>query len=197
MSDMKLVSKLTIKSAGANPKKIHAVPDGVEFLSLCTIVGIADGIKQVEDPNQGKVFFPLTGRFQATNSANGDITRSGILYLPTGIHETYEAAVRKLEEGDSIRFALELRAVKATNPAGYSYEAVDLLPMAEVDPLQEITKTLAASKQTAVAQLAAVSTAPMETPMPAKESAEFHPVATKPATGSAKPAPAKPANVRK
>ncbi len=145
-AEIKMVAKLSTKNAGISPKKIHGLDDKLDTLKLCTIVGIADGIKQVEDPVHGKVFYPLTGRFEGINPENGTKTRSGVLYLPTGIHETYEAAVRKLEEGDSIRFAIEIRAVRAENPAGYSYEAVDLLPMQEVDPLSEIANRVTAKQ---------------------------------------------------
>lgn len=176
-AEIKMVGKLSTKNAGISPKKIHGVPDSQDTLKLCTIVGIADGIKQVEDPVHGKVFYPLTGRFEGINPETGTKTRSGVLYLPTGIHETYEAAVRKLEEGDSIRFAIEIRAVRAENPAGYSYEAVDLLPLQEVDPLSEIANKLTAK---AAPQL--------ESPKPAASVAAAKPVeAAKPAATQVKP----------
>ena len=152
--EIKMVGKLSTKNAGISPKKIHGIPDDEDSLKLCTIVGIADGVKQVEDTVHGKVFYPLTGRFEGINPETGTKTRSGVLYLPTGIHETYEAAVRKLEEGDSIRFAIEIRAVRAENPAGYSYEAVDLLPIQEVDPLTEIANKLS-QKQAETKQIEA------------------------------------------
>lgn len=166
MAEMKMVSKLSVKTGGVSPKKIHSLPDNETTLKLCVIKGIADGVKQVEDPVHGKVFFPLTGRFQATNAQTGDVTRSGILYLPSGIHETYEAGVRKLEEGDSLQFVLELRAVKADNPAGYSYEAVDLMPPSEVDPLDQIGKQLE-TKQAVAALPEPVAATKVETKQPA------------------------------
>ena len=143
-NEIKMVGKLTVKNGGVNPKKIAVLDEKKTFLPLCKIFGLADGVKQKDDPISGKTFFPLIGRFQAVNCESGEITRSGVLYLPTGIHETYEAAVRKLEEGDTLQFAVELRAVRASNPVGYSYEAKDLMPPSSNDPLnnfaEEVTK---------------------------------------------------------
>lgn len=170
--EIKMVGKLSTKNAGISPKKIHGLADDKDYLKLCTIVGIADGIKQVEDPVHGKVFYPLTGRFEGINPENGNKTRSGVLYLPSGIHENFEAAVRKLEDGDSIQFAVEIRAVRSDNPQGYSYEAVDLLPPREVDPLSEIADKVS-GKQIASVQ----PTSALPTPKPAeKEQAKPEPV---------------------
>lgn len=149
MTEIKMVSKLSAKNGGVSPKKIAVLPESQKHLKLCTIVGIADGVKRVEDPVHGKVYFALRGRFEAVNAEDGEKTRSGVLYLPGGIHETYQAAVENLEEGESIRFAIELRAVRAANPAGYSYEAVDLLPVKEVDPLDDIMAAVSSAKQLA------------------------------------------------
>lgn len=144
-----MVSKLSVKSGGVSPKKVHALADGQTTLKLCTIKGIASGIKTVEDPVHGRTFFPLVGMFQATNAQTGDVTRSGVLYLPGGIHESYESRVRNLEDGDTLQFHVEIRAVKADNPAGYSYEAVDLMPPSEVDPLDMVGRLQAPKVETA------------------------------------------------
>lgn len=167
-TEVRMVGKLTIKATGANPKKVHALPEGQNSLTLCRIFGMADGIKQKEDPNSGKVFFPLVGRFVGI-TPDGNETRSGLLYLPTGIHETYEAAVRELnekDEGGVIKFAIEIRAVKASNPAGYSYEAVDLMPVRSADPLLEFAHSVEHK------QIAASTEAPAEKPSNGKATAK-------------------------
>ena len=160
--ETKFVSKLAVKNAGISPKLVINLKEGETFLKLCTIVGIATGIKQVEDLTTGKLHFPFIGQFQGINPVTGAKTNSGILYLPTGIHETYESAVRKLEEGESARFALEIRAVVATNPQGYSYEAIDLLPTTTIDPLANIL-ALATGKTSHAALPAASETKVAET----------------------------------
>lgn len=139
--EIKMVGKLTIKATGANPKLIAAVPEGINTLTLCRIFGMADGVKQKEDPISGKTYFPLVGRFEG-RTPDGKVTRSGVLYLPSGIHETYEGAVRKLEEGETLNFAIEIRAVKSSNPAGYSYEAIDLMPPSESDPMAKFAESV-------------------------------------------------------
>lgn len=133
-----------MKNAGVNPKKIHAAPESQRALDLAVILGEASGIKQVDDPAHGTIHEALTGRFQATNCETGDVVRSGMLYLPKGIHETVTAAVKKAEDGDVVRFALRVRSVRAENPAGYSYEAVPLLKPEESDPLDKLAAEIGA-----------------------------------------------------
>jgi hypothetical protein len=140
--EIKMVGKIAAKTLG-NPKKAAALENIGDSVTLGKIFGMCDGIKQKEDPLSGKVYFPLVGRFEARTAEGNNIIRSGVLYLPQGIHETYESAARKLEEGATLQFAIELRAVRATNAAGYSYESVDLMPPAETDPLDSFaTKVL-------------------------------------------------------
>lgn len=168
--ETRIVSKISMKNAGVNPKKIFAVPEGQRFLKLAVILGEADGIKQVDDPAHGTVHEALTGRFQAQNAETGELTRSGMLYLPKGIHETVTAAVKKAEEGDLVRFALEVRSVRADNAAGYSYEAVPLLKPVEKDPLDELAAMLTDGNQKSLpADTAAPTAAP--TPAPAVQAA--------------------------
>jgi hypothetical protein len=145
MAEIKMVAKLTTKNMGANPRDIHGVPKG-KHLVIAKILGIADGAKQVEDARDGRIFYPITGRFKAV-AEDGTETRSGVLYLPSGIHENLLAGVRGLQDGEHLRFALELRAVHADNPVGYSYEAVDLMPRKEVDPLDELMLPAGQAKQ--------------------------------------------------
>lgn len=147
VTEVRLVSKISMKNAGRNPKAIHGLPKEQRYLRLCIIIGEASGIKQVDDPTHGTVHEALVGRFQSTDAETGDQVRSGMLYLPKGIHETITSAVKAAAEGELVRFALEMRAVRADNPAGYTYEAVPLLKPAEHDPLSEITQLIAQSKQ--------------------------------------------------
>jgi hypothetical protein len=136
--ETKMVAKLSMKNAGLSPRMVHSKEEG-EPLTLCRIYGLAEGTKQVDDTVHGRTFMALVGRFQAV-APNGTVTRSGVLYLPSGIHDNYTSAMKDVPEGESLRFAIEIRAVKAENPAGYSYEVIDLLPPAEADPLNDIRK---------------------------------------------------------
>lgn len=139
------ISKLSVKTLGCNPKVAAAQKQGQEKpLPLAHIYGMASGTFAY-DVN-GTVGVGLTGEFEGTNLEDGSIYRSGKLFLPKGIQEVIESAVKKLGDGESVSFALEIRAVKASNPIGYSYEARNLMATQSVDPLSEMRKALPAHK---------------------------------------------------
>jgi hypothetical protein len=158
--EIKMVGKIVAKTLG-NPKKAAGLENVGDTVVLGKIFGMCDGVKQKEDPISGKVYFPLVGRFQA-QTAEGAIIRSGVLYFPQGIHETYESAVRQLEEGSTLQFAVELRAVRSTNAAGYSYESVDLMPPSEADPMDVFANKVLADQAKKAKQLGAGADEPTE-----------------------------------
>jgi hypothetical protein len=133
-----IISKMSVKSLGCKPTggdpKDPSKPN-----ILCIIAGKASGIKMGEDAN-GKVWSALTGNFWGQNLATGGTFRSGKLFLPSGIHETLEAAVQGLPEaGGVIKFAMKFQSVEAKNPIGYSYQAVNLMPIeADTDELADV-----------------------------------------------------------
>lgn len=149
--EVKMVGKIVAKTLG-NPKQAAALETMGDSVVLGKIFGICDGVKAKEDPITGKTYFPLIGRFQAV-TVKGDVIRSGVLYFPQGIHETYESAARKLEDGSTLQFAVELRSVRSSNAAGYSYEAVDLMPPAESDPLDTFANKILSDGAKKQAQL--------------------------------------------
>jgi hypothetical protein len=145
MSETKLISKLSVKTAGCNPRRAALLENDSVALPMVRIFGFASGVKTVEDRTTGNVHEAIIGNFEAHNLApadvkgSGDRYRSGVLYLPKGIHESLVDAVKTKPEGsESIAFDLEVRAVKATNPIGYSYEAVSMRKMAGYDPLDAL-----------------------------------------------------------
>lgn len=137
--EVKVVGKLTAKELG-NPKKVLALDGENAKFVIGRIFGIASECKRkdVTDPQNGAVttYWPIIGQFVGVQP-DGTQVRSGVLYLPGGIHESYKAALDNIEEGDTLRFALELRTVKSTNAAGYTYEAEDLMPPKVVDLLEQ------------------------------------------------------------
>jgi hypothetical protein len=135
--EIKMVSKLSMKTIGVNAKKVAALDGDNARLFLCNIFGMADGVKTVEDKNEGKIYHAMVGRFQA-NRPDGVVVRSGVLYLPSGIHDAYLTAIKGLPEGDTLNFAIGVWSVKSSNLAGYSYEAVNLLPPSAGDPLTQL-----------------------------------------------------------
>jgi hypothetical protein len=138
-----IVSKMSIKTIGCNPRAAAAMEHGKgNFIALCRIYGMATGSKAIEDSTSGVIHQPLTGNFEAQNFQTNKIIRSGILYLPKGIHDMILEAVGQLKPKESVNFALELRAVPASNPIGYSYEAIPLIKPVEVDPLEAMRQAL-------------------------------------------------------
>lgn len=150
-TEVMYVSKLSVKGIGCKPKLAE---EGKPAL-LCRIFGKADGIKTGESAD-GRVWSALTGSFAAVNMQTGEEYRSGKLFLPSGIHETVENAVNALGEntnGLSIKFGLEIRAVVANNPIGYSYQAANLVQTETADELSELRKAI--EDKRGVPQLAA------------------------------------------
>jgi hypothetical protein len=151
-----IVSKMAVKSIGCDPMKR---PDDGKPLPLCVFFGKADGIKEGEG-RDGRMWSALTGSFAGVNLVTGDEYRSGKLFLPSGIHEIVENAVKSIKPDDTeayVKFALQIAVIKAANPIGYSYQATKLIDVAEGDELSEIREQLPA---TAAKQLAAPAAAP-------------------------------------
>jgi hypothetical protein len=135
-----IISKMSVKGLGCNPKKVD---DTNTPLALCQIFGKADGIK-VGEGRDGRVWQCLTGNFAGINLVNGEEYRSGKLFLPAGIQEVVENAVKSLGEGSdvTVRFGLQISAVVASNPIGYSYQARNLMPMATGDELSDLRRAI-------------------------------------------------------
>lgn len=139
------ISKLTIKTLGCVPARVTGLPDGEDKLALCRIFGKAVEVGAQEDKfTPGNFVSYFKGNFEGINMQTGETYRSGKLYLPKGISEIVEAAVKTMREKDeataSVSFAFELRSVKASNPIGYSYEAVALRKPEAEDELAEIRR---------------------------------------------------------
>jgi len=141
-----IISKMSIKTLRCNPRAA-AVGEGQPHkkLAIARIYGKASGTKTQEDKVKGEVHTAIVGNFEGVNLETGEVFRSGKLYLPKGVHEMVESAAKKLEaegEGDSVQFALEIYAVSATNPIGYSYEAKPLVKAAVADDLETLRSQL-------------------------------------------------------
>jgi hypothetical protein len=166
--DVLMISKMSVKGLGCKPVGEK------EPKRLCRIFGKADGIKMGED-KQGKVWSALTGSFAGVNLDSGEEFRSGKLFLPSGIHETVENAVRTIEadgkEGQSVQFALEIHSIEASNPIGYSYRAINLVPAEAVDELTALRQQIELARD-AKALPAPAATAEAKASAPAAKSAK-------------------------
>ncbi len=143
MQDIMLINKITMKSIKTQPGKM-ATEKGAP---IANVYGFISGSKTVVDKVRGESFNALVGQFEAENLDTGERFQSGVLYLPKGIHETLESIASKLtQESDSVKFAIQVYAVTASNPIGYSYSAKNLFAPAGVDPLDELRAAMPTQK---------------------------------------------------
>lgn len=144
-----IVSKLSIKALGCDPR----LPSGGSAKILCRIYGMAKSLKSGEDKNTGNVWTALQGEFEGVNIEPdsedfGKTLRSGKLFLPSGIQDVIESAIREIENtaggsaAANVVFGLEIRSVKASNRIGYSYEAKNLMPPKQQDPLAAMREAI-------------------------------------------------------
>jgi hypothetical protein len=135
-------AKLVPKDLG-NPKRVTTLPEGQNKVVLGTIIGIASDIFTRTDPQQN-TYEGLKGSFEGVSSDDTqDIIQSGVLYLPTGMHEMIADVIKQVDDkGErtvaSVQFAFEVAAVKASNPQGYSWAIKKLVDETEADPLKEL-----------------------------------------------------------
>lgn len=144
VQDEAFVSKLSVKALGCDPR----LPRDVKAQVLCRMLGKAQGLKHGEDKTRGDVWTALQGTFEGTNIQEGSesygrVLRSGKLFLPAGIQDVIEGAVREIQnsanrETAAVVFALELSSVKADNPIGYSYQARTIIPKSQKDELADL-----------------------------------------------------------
>lgn len=141
-----------VASMLGNPKKVTAMDSPTARHLVCTIFGQADKVKtkvSADKAGNPQTFEQIVGQFEGIPSEplkDGDdvITaiQSGVLYLPSGIHERV-ASVLKGDDAPSVEFAIELYTVKATNPAGYSWEAREVIKSTAADPLTKMREAIA------------------------------------------------------
>jgi hypothetical protein len=157
-------AKLTMATIEASPERAKTEKKRVQ---VAEFYGIASGIKLVDNPMGDVPFTALTGNFEAVNLHNGEIWRSGVLYLPGGFHEMIVAMLNDLTDNEErskfdkaqVQFALAIDAVPADNPAGYSYVATNLLPIAKADALSAIRTQMVLTKQERLALAAPAAAA--------------------------------------
>jgi hypothetical protein len=140
---MELVGKLSPKAIGWDRNRIGTevakVPaDGGKVL-LGRIVGMISGLKQTVNNETGDIQTGLKGNFRGISSVDGlAAVTSGVCYLPGGIQEMLEGALASAKENDAkatVTFAIDLFAIPATNKAGYSFKAENIVEAEASDPL--------------------------------------------------------------
>lgn len=132
MAETSEVAKITPALLG---KPSRAKADGKE-VALAIVFGNATGVKMVKSPN-GDMFEALRGDFEATSLETGEILKSGILYLPTGIHDRILEKI-KADPDTVVQFAIQLSAIPASNPQGYTWKATNRAKIEQADPLAKL-----------------------------------------------------------
>lgn len=139
MSDPKIVSKISLKSIGAAPAKGSVQPG--KPVTLAAIYGSASRHESVTTTFGDSTRF--VGNFEAVNAADGEIFRSGKMFLPSIVEELLRDAVDAVGEG-SVEFALEIGAEHSEKGnMGYAYTVRPLRKMAESDSLAHLRAEVA------------------------------------------------------
>lgn len=146
--EISIVTKMSIKTLGCNPGEAKVRGGDVP---VARFMGMARGIKETTG-NNGDPTYALTGAFEGINLQNGRKFRSAVLYLPGGIQELILQPLDDALSGTaqapadptaSLSFAFDIYSFPATNPAGYSYRAVDLVIAGRADPLADLKSQIA------------------------------------------------------
>lgn len=143
-------TKIVAKDLG-DPSIIKTLDETVKRHQLGTIVGIVSGFVErgnPQDPTQK--FEGLSGSFRSIPADDKrDELESGVLFIPDAFHSMIASAFRKNLEADKnaqLRFAFEIYAIRANNPAGYSWEFKPLIEAAGGNPLDELVNDLGTVK---------------------------------------------------
>ncbi|WWT38629.1 ssDNA binding protein [Enterobacteria phage PRDmint] len=134
---MEIVSKLTLKTIGAQPKP-HSVKENT---ALASIYGRIRG-KKVGQSTFGD-FIKFEGEFEGVNIATGEVFRSGALILPNVLETLLAGAV----DGDNtVDFAVEIWAKPSEKGnTGYEYGVKPLIEPAASDELAALRNQVKAA----------------------------------------------------
>ena len=139
MSEPKIVTKISLKSIGAAPAKNSVEKD--KPVTLAAIYGTANRHESVTTTFGDSTRF--IGNFEAVNAENGQVYRSGKMFLPQIVEELLRDAVDAVENG-SVEFALEIGAEHSEKGnMGYAYTVRPLRKMAESDALAHLRAEVA------------------------------------------------------
>lgn len=134
-----MISKITMATIKTKPGLVSTLPDGENELPLARLYGTLDNVVYQDDKVSGQIFTSFVGSFEAINMQDGEVYTSGKMFLPKGISDLVESAVKK-NPNSAIQFAFEVRAIKANNPAKYSYKVLPLVNPETSDALAELRR---------------------------------------------------------
>ena len=129
MPSLNLVSKLTVKTIGAQPTR-HTIK---EATMLATIYGRCSS-KEAGTSDHGE-YVKFKGEFEAFNVSNGETYRSNVLIVPKILEALLDQAIN-VEEVNAVDFAVEIWAEpNEKSITGYSYGVKPLIEPKESDAL--------------------------------------------------------------
>jgi hypothetical protein len=137
-----IIGKITMSAIGCKPGLVQTLPDGENELPLARLYGKLNEVRVQNDKDKGVSYTYFVGTFEAINMQDGEVFRSGKMFLPKGISELVEAAVQK-NPNTAIGFAFQVNAIKANNPAKYSYKVLALKSPEAEDELKGIRDLVA------------------------------------------------------
>lgn len=135
MSNMQLVSKLTLSKIGAQPK-VNSISQKTD---LATLYGRVKG-KKIEQGIYGD-FVRFNGEFEGVNLQTGEVYRSAHLLVPKILESLLSEA---LNQNDAvIDFAIEIGAVPSDKGnTGYEYTVKPLIEPAASDELAALRNVI-------------------------------------------------------
>lgn len=133
-----LFKKISVKTICGKPK----APEPGKVKWLMEVFGVASGIKKGET-DKGP-WYAFTGAFQAMNMDTGQIARSGVLFLPDVAGNLLLGELDR-EENKAVEFAFRI-GVRGDEDSvtGYVYVAEPLMPVAENDPIELLSRKIKA-----------------------------------------------------
>lgn len=139
MSSVNLVSKLTIKTMGAQPPK-NSVE---EKTMLATIYGRCTA-KKPGTSDYGE-YIRFKGEFEGVNAFDGKVYRSATMIVPKTLEELLDVAI-KLDEANAVDFAVEVWVEPSERSiTGYTYIIKPLTEPEESDVLASLRQLAAPS----------------------------------------------------
>lgn len=144
-TQIKLVSKLSMKSIFGNPRTALPANDKETSGPLVRIVGTVGSVKSGES-NFGE-WLAFIGQFQAVNLKTNEVFRSGKMFLPTVAQDMLLGAVQSVDSS-GVEFAFDIGIMRDDEAqVGYQYVVVPLLEVSEADPCARLLAQVGGAPQ--------------------------------------------------
>lgn len=158
MSDVKLVSKLSLKSLKAQPPKA-SLAEGDAY-DIAVIYGIAGKAEAVQTSFGDSTRF--VGDFKGKNIATGEVQRSSKVFLPGIVEEMLANAIEEAD-GANIEFGFIVGVeFSEKGSMGYAYTVKPVMQVKESDALKHLEDSVEAKLKALPAPAKAEHAAPVD-----------------------------------